>query len=162
METVNFLLVELLKEKKLTIATCESASCGALASMLGEVPGVSQVYKGGLITYSNDAKVILADVDYKTINEHGAISHQTAYEMADRTARILNTDIGVSITGNAGPSGDENKPIGLYYVGVHILGITDVHKVQLEDAQNRNYNRLNISWKAVEIIYNIIKNAHNS
>lgn len=153
---VNFLVVELLKQKHLSISTCESASCGALASMLGEVPGVSQVYKGGFVTYSNDAKVVLAEVSVKTLNEYGAISEQTAYEMAERTANILDTDIAISITGNAGPQGDENKPVGLFYVGITILGITTVYQITLKDTKNRDYNRLNISWEALKKLYDLL------
>lgn len=71
-------LVKILEEKKLTISTCESATCGNLASIFGKVSGVSSVYKGGLITYSNDSKVILAGVDPNKINKFGAVSEEVA------------------------------------------------------------------------------------
>jgi len=110
-------VAKLLKEKKLTISTAESCTGGLLAHMLTNVPGSSEYYKGGVVAYSNEAKICMLHVRRATIEKYGAVSEQTAYEMADGAKREFDTDFAISTTGVAGPTGSEKKPVGLVYIG---------------------------------------------
>lgn len=113
----------LLKEKKLTVTTVESCTGGLLAGRLVNSPGVSDVFKEGHITYSNEAKEKILHVSPETLMEYGAVSEETAVEMAIGGAATANADICVSITGIAGPSGGtEEKPVGLVYIGISYKG----------------------------------------
>ncbi|MDO5422895.1 MAG: competence/damage-inducible protein A [Eubacteriales bacterium] len=110
-------IVNLLKEKQLTLTTAESCTGGMLAARLTNVPGVSEVYKQGFVTYSNRAKRKLLDVKKNTLKDYGAVSDKTAKEMAKNGAFITGTDVCVSITGIAGPDGGTpEKPVGLVYI----------------------------------------------
>jgi len=112
-------LVAELKARGLKVSTAESCTGGLAAAMITSVPGASDVFESGVVTYSNGAKNTLLGVAAETLDEHGAVSAETAAAMA-RGARALLTgaDIGVSVTGLAGPTGGEGKPVGLVYVGV--------------------------------------------
>ena len=96
-------LYELLKAKGLTISVAESCTGGMICSRLVDVPGVSEVFKEGYVTYSNKAKKRTLDVSKSTLKKQGAVSSQTAKEMALGAAMASDSDIAVSVTGNAGP-----------------------------------------------------------
>lgn len=106
-------VAEILLQKNKTLAVAESCTGGMISSWLTDIPGVSSIFKEGVVTYSNDAKERLG-VYPKTIAKYGAVSEQTAMEMADCVRRHARTDYGISVTGNAGPTGE---PLGLVYVG---------------------------------------------
>ncbi len=116
--TAEFELIPLLLEKGATVGTAESCTGGMVGARLTSVSGASGAYKFGAITYSNEAKHAVLKVSTETLDEHGAVSAETAKEMAEGIRRVLGADIGVSVTGNAGPSASEGKPVGLVYVGV--------------------------------------------
>ena len=116
--TAEFELIKMLLDKKATVATAESCTGGMVAARLTSVSGASGAFKYGAITYCNEAKNVLLGVSTETLDEHGAISAETAREMAIGIRGIMNADIGVSVTGNAGPGAAENKPVGLVYIGV--------------------------------------------
>ena len=116
------LLVEKLKDSGLTISSCESLTGGLFCQKMTEIPGVSAVLKGGLVTYWNEIKINVAQVKRKTVEDYGVVSWQTAREMAVNVARIFQSDIGVSFTGNAGPDTLEGKPKGLVYTCIFIQG----------------------------------------
>ena len=137
-------LINLLKERRLRLSVCESASCGALPSSIGEVAGASSVFAGGFISYSNEVKIKLVGVSEKTIFKYGAVSEQTAKEMCLQTNQKFNTDIAISITGNAGPQGSENKEVGLFYIGIAIKDFAIVKKVTL-NSNERTFNRFSIA-----------------
>ena len=99
-------LVELLRQRTLTVAAAESCTGGAFMAALVRVPGASEVLRGGVVAYSLDAKVKQLGVNLKTIERHGAVSEQVAAEMAVGVKKTLGADIGVGITGFAGPSGE--------------------------------------------------------
>lgn len=108
-------------KNQLTIATAESCTGGLLAGRIINYPGISSVFKEGVITYSNDSKIQLLGVKPETLHRYGAVSRETAEEMAKGVAKLSDTDIGVSITGIAGPGGgSEEKPVGLIYVGIYL------------------------------------------
>ena len=122
-------VAKLLIEKKRTIATAESCTGGLIASKLIEYPGISEVLLEGCVTYSNDAKMCRLGVKAETLEQFGAVSEETAREMAEGIARTSGAEIGIATTGIAGPGGgSEEKPVGLVYMGLYYKGKTDVKK----------------------------------
>lgn len=116
-ETLEQVIVKLLKEKECTVTTAESCTGGMLAARITDVPGASEVFKQGLVTYSNRAKRKLLDVKKTTLKDYGAVSEKTAKEMAKNGAFMNGSDYCVSVTGLAGPDGGtEEKPVGLVYI----------------------------------------------
>jgi nicotinamide-nucleotide amidase len=116
-------IVEILSEKNLQLASAESCTGGLLAAALTAVPGCSECFDCGFITYSNEAKERLLKVARQTLETHGAVSADTAAAMARGAAEVANADIGVSITGIAGPGGaTADKPVGLVYLGLAVHG----------------------------------------
>ena len=112
-------LQERLRKKKRTVASAESCTGGLLAAILTEHGGSSDVYRGGASVYSNDAKTILANVAPQLIHSHGAVSSVVAAALARGAREQLGADIGLGITGIAGPGGaTPGKPVGLVYVAV--------------------------------------------
>ncbi len=107
-----------LKDKDLTIATAESCTGGMIASYLTSVPGVSDHFGYGFVTYSNEAKQRLLGVDADTLKKYGAVSSQTVREMAEGALRASGAQMAVSVSGIAGPGGGtDEKPVGLVYMG---------------------------------------------
>ncbi|CAC9591653.1 Nicotinamide-nucleotide amidase (EC 3.5.1.42) [uncultured Gammaproteobacteria bacterium] len=116
-------LTELLKQKLLTIAVAESCTGGNLSVLLTEESGSSDYFDRGFITYSDQAKIELLGVKRSTLDAYGAVSEQTALEMVEGVIQNSNANIGVSITGIAGPTGGtKNKPVGTVCFGFCILG----------------------------------------
>lgn len=110
---------ELLKEKKFTISCAESCTGGLLTSKLTDIAGSSEYVKGSIVSYSNEIKISAVRVNEETLKNFGAVSYETAYEMAKNIREIFKTDIGVGITGIAGPGGgSDKKPVGLVYISV--------------------------------------------
>ena len=104
-------------DNSLTVATAESCTGGLLASILTDVAGSSAYMLGGVVSYSNHAKMLLLHVRDATLQEHGAVSAETAAEMAGGVRRLLGSDIGLSTTGVAGPGGGTpDKPVGTVYL----------------------------------------------
>ena len=109
----------MLKERKLTVAVAESCTGGLLGSFLTGVPGSSEYFVGGIIAYSNDMKVKQAGVTRETLEKFGAVSRETAEAMASGVQTRLSSNIGIGITGIAGPTGGTPaKPVGLVYIGL--------------------------------------------
>jgi len=105
--------------KSLTIGAVESATGGRIADRITNVPGSSDYFKGSVVAYSNEIKIALLGVRKATIENYGAVSEQTALEMAQGGRKLLDVDICVSDTGIAGPSGaTPEKPLGLFYLGL--------------------------------------------
>ncbi len=112
-------VVELLRQKNKTLATAESCTGGMIGSAITSVPGASEVYGFGFITYANEAKEQILGVRRETLAAHGAVSPETAAEMAAGAKRVSGADIAVAVTGIAGPGGGTpEKPVGLVYVGL--------------------------------------------
>ena len=112
-------IADLLIQNNLTVSTAESCTSGLLASRLTDVPGSSQYFKGGSVCYSNELKVNDVGVDKDLIEKYGAVSEEVAESLAKNIAKKNNTDIGIGITGIAGPGGGtEKKPVGLVFVGI--------------------------------------------
>ena len=112
-------IADLLIKNNLTVSTAESCTSGLLASRLTDVPGSSQYFKGGSICYSNELKINDIGIDKGLIERHGAVSEEVAKSLAKNIAQKNNTDLGIGITGIAGPDGGtEKKPVGLVFVGI--------------------------------------------
>ena len=121
--TLERAVVDLLLANKLAITTVESCTGGLLAARLINVPGVSEVFKSGFITYSNKAKRRLLGVKKSLLLKHGAVSKEVAREMVKGAALVSKADVAVSVTGIAGPDGgSEEKPVGLVYIGCNVCG----------------------------------------
>ena len=105
--------------KLLTIGTVESATGGRISDKITNVPGSSDYYKGSIVSYSNEAKTEIVGVKKQTLKKHGAVSSETAIEMAEAGRKLLKLDICISDTGIAGPTGaTPGKPVGLFYLGI--------------------------------------------
>ncbi|ATD54037.1 nicotinamide-nucleotide amidohydrolase family protein [Clostridium chauvoei] len=150
---IEYALGEILCKNKLTISTAESCTGGLVAGKLISYPGISEVFKEGAITYSNEAKMKRLGVKAETLEKFGAVSEETAKEMAEGIAREAETDISVVTTGIAGPGGGtKEKPVGLVYIGIHIKGNTKVEKF------NFNGNREEVREEAVLSALSMLKN----
>jgi nicotinamide-nucleotide amidase len=119
MMTVEQQIGTLLVDRGLTLATAESCTAGLVAHRITNVSGSSAYYLGGMVAYANEAKEALLGVRHATLLAHGAVSEETAREMARGARRRLGADVGISVTGIAGPTGGTpDKPVGLVYVAL--------------------------------------------
>lgn len=124
--------VQALKERGFTVATAESCTGGYLSKRITEVPGSSEVFGCGVTSYANGVKEKLLGVKRETLEKYGAVSPETAKEMADGVRRISGADIGISTTGIAGPDGgSDEKPVGLVYVGISSAWHNEVAELRL-------------------------------
>lgn len=143
-ETLEQAVVRLLKKYELTVTTAESCTGGLLAGLIINVPGASEVYNEGFITYSNKAKRKYLDVSKSTLKKYGAVSEQTAREMATGGVFATDSDACVAVTGLAGPDGgSEEKPVGLVYIATYMKDKVNVQKYQFKG------NRAKIREQAV-------------
>ncbi|GFR35371.1 competence/damage-inducible protein A [Thermobrachium celere] len=137
-QTLEEVVANLLIKNNLTIAVAESCTGGLVTSKLVNYPGISSVLLEGVVTYSNDSKIKRLMVSKETLKLHGAVSYQTAIEMAEGVAKTAKADIGISTTGIAGPSGGTSKkPVGLVYLGVYIKGYKTFKELKLTGDRQR-------------------------
>jgi nicotinamide-nucleotide amidase len=116
-ESIEVAVGKMLADKKLTLALAESCTGGLVGHRLTDVPGSSDYFLGGIVAYSYEAKEKLLGVHHDTLYDHGAVSPETAIEMARGARRVLGADIGLSVTGIAGPGGGlPDKTVGLVYI----------------------------------------------
>lgn len=116
--TIQAQLARALAARGLSLSTAESLTCGLIASKMGEVPGVSAVYAGGIVSYMPQMKVDLLGVSESLIDAEGTVSAACCEQMVRGLMERTGTDLGVAATGNAGPDPSEGKPVGLVYLGV--------------------------------------------
>lgn len=137
-ETLEMAVVRLLKKLELTVTTAESCTGGMLAARLVNVPGVSDVFREGFITYANKAKRKILDVSKGTLKKYGAVSEQTAKEMATGGVFATDADVCIAITGVAGPDGGtEEKPVGLVYIACYLKDKVKVEKYQFKGSRSK-------------------------
>ena len=142
-KSLEEVVVDLLAERKLHVTTAESCTGGLIAGTLVNVAGASDVLNEGYVTYSNEAKERLIHVSHETLETYGAVSEQTAHEMAEGAA--------LSATGIAGPGGGtEEKPVGLVYIGCYLNGKTTVKECRWNGS--RMENRLDTVKAALEML----------
>ena len=160
-EQLQDAVFKLLKENNIKIATAESCTGGMLGEFLTSVPGISPYYEMGVITYSNEMKEKLIGVSGETLRKYGAVSEHTAKEMAQGVLKVSGADIGVGITGIAGPGGGTvEKPVGLVYVGVadksgrvfskelHLSGNRErIRRITVKNALNAVRLHIKENWK---------------
>ena len=138
-----------LGEKPLTISTAESCTGGMIASKLIEVPGISENFIEGIVSYSNEAKIKRLKVKKETLEKYGAVSEEVAREMLAG----LKTDIGISTTGIAGPDGGtKNKPVGLVYIGIKVKDEVKIFRRELKGDRNKIRQRA-----MMHALYNLLK-----
>ena len=143
--------VTLLKEKNLKIATAESCTGGMVSSYLTSVSGVSDVFELGVTSYSCRIKNEVLSVDKDTLQKFGAISESTAKQMAENVRKLSDADIGVSVTGAAGPKGSEGHNAGYVLVALSDADATIVKQLDIEPL-NRNFVREQTVLNLFEII----------
>lgn len=135
--TLEKAVVDLLQANGLSVTCAESCTGGLLSARIINVPGVSELYKSGVITYSNKAKRRMLNVKKSTLRKYGAVSEQTAEEMARGAALLAGADVSVSVTGIAGPDGGtEEKPVGLVYIACSVKGDITVKKYNFSGNRN--------------------------
>ena len=133
-------LVMLLQKNNFTITTAESCTGGLVAGCILNVAGASSSFNEGYITYSNEAKERILGVNHDTLKTYGAVSPQTAREMAKGAAKAAKADLALSVTGIAGPGGGtDEKPVGLVYIGCYMKGELYVKECHFHG--NREENR---------------------
>ncbi|WP_125760596.1 CinA family protein [Companilactobacillus hulinensis] len=111
--------VNQLKERNLSISAAESLTAGLFQAAIANVPGASQILGGGFVTYSDESKVNLLHIDENIVNKYTVVSPTVAQAMSDSTAKINGADIGVGLTGVAGPDPLEGSPVGTVFIGVY-------------------------------------------
>ena len=150
--TIEEVLGKLLVDRKLTISTAESCTGGMIASRLINYPGISEVFLEGAVTYSNEAKERTLKVKKETLDTYGAVSEETAKEMAIGISKRTGSDISVVTTGIAGPGGgSEEKPVGLVYIGLYYKGNVKAFKYIF------NGNRHNVRTKATVTALDLVR-----
>ena len=153
--TIEDVVCKLLINQKLTISTAESCTGGMIASTLINYPGISEVLLEGAVTYSNEAKHNRLGVRNETLDKYGAVSEETAREMAIGIAKTAGTDVSIVTTGIAGPGGGtEEKPVGLVYVGVYVQGEVTVQKCIFNG--NRSRVRLQATMTGLDMLRRIL------
>lgn len=145
---------ELLKSNNHTLAIAESCTGGWLSKIFTDISGISAIYKGGICSYSNEVKMKLLGVKEETLESFGAVSSQTAREMSEGVRKSLNSDVGIGITGIAGPLSDNTeKPVGLIYVSVSNGSKTLVRELRNNFTEDvRTNNRLSAMENAIDLL----------
>ena len=153
MKIIN--VIEELKKRELTISSVESFTGGLFASSITEIPGVSKIYLGTLVSYSTKIKKDVLNVDSDVLNNYGVISKECAEEMLVKGKEMFNSNIVVSFTGNAGPDSMENKEAGLIYIGICINDSNHIYELNIK--KDRNVVRKEAVKFAFDKIYELLK-----
>ena len=140
-ECIEESVIKLLREKGMTFSAAESCTGGDVARRFTDMPGASAFFKGGVVTYTNEAKAKLLGIDPALIEEKGAVSHEVAKAMAENVRKLLGTDIGVGVTGLAGPDGDGVHEVGTVFVSLAVEGETFVKELHMGAMRTRSFIR---------------------
>ena len=148
-KTMESIVGELLKERKMMVSVAESCTGGLIGHRLTTISGSSLYFERGLIVYSNRSKVEMLGVMQQTIDSYGAVSDQTVREMAEGVKKIAKTDLGLAVTGIAGPLGEsEDKPVGTVFIGLSVDG--KIFSAQYRFSGDRDKVKLNTSEMALD------------
>ena len=143
-------VVKKFKEQDLTLSTAESCTGGWLSKIITEVSGASSIFMGGVCSYSNDVKTNVLGVKDETLKAFGAVSEETAREMSQGIVKLMNTSVGVGITGIAGPNSDNtNKKVGLIFISITFNDKTDVIKLENNFSDDVRYKNRFTAVKTV-------------
>lgn len=157
MYLINKKVVKFLLKKKLKISLAESCTGGLMSSAITSVPGASKVFKVGLVTYSNEAKIKTLGVSKLYIKKYGAVSKEVCLNMLRNIAKIGNTKVALSITGIAGPGGGSiSKPVGLVYIGIKNNKKNYVKKFIFKNKSRRYIQNATVNT-SLKLILSIIK-----
>lgn len=155
-ESMEHAMAKLLTEKGLTLSVAESCTGGLLSKRITDVSGASKFYKGGACTYCNEIKMKVLGVKKETLDEFTAVSSQTAREMAQGIAMAYGTDLGIGITGYAGPDGGEDgTPAGTVYIGLYYQGKTQVRRIL--SPRGRERARWDAANNAFDMILRVVE-----
>lgn len=144
-------IVDWFLNKEITVATAESCTGGMVAASFTDYAGISSVFMEGIVTYANAAKVRLGVLE-ETLEKYGAVSRETAGEMAEAVRKRAGTHIGISTTGIAGPGGgSDRKPVGLVYVGISTKSGTKTYALRLRGTRNQ------VRQKTVNAVFYFLK-----
>ncbi len=158
----NALVTNLLKQK-MTVCCAESLTGGLIGERITSISGSSAVFKGGCITYTNEMKENLLGVSHNTLEKFGAVSKETAMEMACRARELLMTDIAVSATGLAGPSGGtDDTPVGTVFIGISTKNGESYRMLSLSGKKSREYIRTVSASNALDMALKAIKELTNN
>ena len=127
---------ENLMNEGMTLGSVESFTGGLFASTITSISGASNFYKGSYVTYATEEKIRLISVPESVINQFGVVSREVAYYMANNGRQLLNTDVCVSFTGNAGPDAMENKPVGEVHIGIATASSAQIYSSNLEGSRD--------------------------
>ena len=150
-------LIRILTKKRLKLSVAESCTGGLLASSITSVSGASKIFNLGLITYSNQAKIKILNINKNIIKKYGAVSHECCYAMVNNLSKISKANINVSITGIAGPKGGtKQKPVGLVYIGVKKGNKIQIKKC-LFKSKKRTFIQKTTVKKALDLVFRVVK-----
>ena len=150
---INKKVIKKLIRKKITISIVESCTGGLIASEITSVPNSSNIFNLGLVTYSNQSKEKLLKIKKQNLKKYGAVSAQICKDMVENLFKISKTDLCISTTGIAGPSGGSKfKPVGLVYVGIKFKKNCKIYMYNF----NKKLERNKIQKKTVNIVFNLL------
>jgi nicotinamide-nucleotide amidase len=152
-ETLERAVVDTLRARGMTVAFAESCTGGLISKRITDISGASEVFMGSCVTYANEAKMKLLGVKEETLARFGAVSEQTAREMASGVREALGVDVGVSVTGIAGPGGGSpEKPVGTVFLGISTEDEVSVRALSLSAMKSREYIRSVSASNAFDMI----------
>ncbi len=151
---------DLFKKNKLTLSVAESCTGGLISHYITTLPGASNFFEAGVVSYSINAKKIILNVSPETISKFGVVSEETACEMAEKIRALTHTDLSLSTTGNLGPDVLEEKERGLIYIAVSKKGKTFSKEMRLKG--NRKKNKEESALSALEFLIEILENPSKS
>ena len=150
-------LIRILTKRRLKLSVAESCTGGLLASSITSVSGASKIFNLGLITYSNQAKIKILNINKNIIKKYGAVSHECCYAMVNNLSKISKANINVSITGIAGPKGGtKQKPVGLVYIGVKKGNKIQIKKCLFKSKKRTFIQRATVK-KALDLVFRVVK-----
>ena len=145
-------IINILIDKNISVSLAESFTGGGLCMKFTDTPGISKIFNMGLITYSNKSKILILKIPLSTIKKYGAVSEEVAILMSENLSKISKSNLCISTTGIAGPSGGaKNKPIGLGYISITFFKKNYVFKVKLKGSRSK------IQKDAIKFCFNKLK-----
>jgi len=157
MKKISQKIVKIMKKKKFKISFAESCTGGMLSGAITSVSGSSKVFTLGLVTYSNQSKNRILKVPNQIIKKHGAVSIQCCFSMVNNLNKISKSNIAVSVTGIAGPSGGtKQKPVGLVYIGIKRGNKVKINRYLFKNKGRSNIQKAAIK-KSLELILSVLK-----
>ena len=149
-------LIQILKNKKITLSVVESCTGGKLAQLITSISGASKVFDFGMVTYSNQSKMLHLKVSAKLIQKYGAVSKNCCAAMVKNLSKISKSKLNIAITGIAGPSGGSKlKPVGLVYIGLKKKDKIQIHEFFFKNMNRERVRTISIK-KTIELIINFI------